>query len=100
MMPHSNCIESGCRLNFVQNSLSIQPPKFAIGSRVSSLWVDEFNNLHCDVGFIIGIFPAEKDWTPGWWYVVRLDIVDDAPWLTLPYDDERHESDLELSSIE
>ena len=95
MMQHDQCLAGGCMASFVQNSLGLEPPKFPIGSRVSSLWSDENDNLRCDVGYVVGIFPAPKNWTAGWWYVVRLDQIDGCSWLTLPHDDECHESELQ-----
>lgn len=95
-MPHSNCIQSGCQLSNLENLTGMELPKFPIGAIVSSRWVDETGELRRDVGTIVGLFPAPHDWRPGWWYVVRLDSVDGCEWLSLPYDDETHESDLEL----
>lgn len=95
MMQHEQCSQLGCMASFVQNSLGLEPPKFPIGSRVLSRWVDEFDQAHEDAGIVIGIFPAERDWLEGWWYVLRLDKVQGCDWLTLPCDDIRHESDIQ-----
>lgn len=95
-MPHSNCIQSGCRLSFVQNSLGLEPPKFAIGDRVRSVWVDGLGGTRIDCGNVVGVFPAPDGFLAGWWYVVRFDVLTGCEWMPRPCDDDIHESDLEL----
>ena len=82
---------------FLGDRIQAPPPKFALGTEVRSVWLDENNQQRASLGFIVGIFPAPKNWAAGWWYLVRLTDVDGHGWLELPYDDESHESELELA---
>lgn len=95
MMLHQQCIQHGCHWNSI-TSLSIEPPKFAIGSFVSCDYQSEAGPMIYCWGQVMGIFPAPPMWLTGWWYVVRWDVMDGIDYLAAPHSEDCHESELEF----
>lgn len=86
--------------NFFSIQIETTPPRFPLGVRVDSVWIDECGQLRRDKGVIVGIFPAPPRWRPGWWYVVRFYELVAQDWVILPIEEDCHEGELELTQMD
>lgn len=77
-------------------------PKFHIDQQIGSYWEDEFANLHCDIGVIIGMQYGASDYNRSEWsYLIRWLKCDSSPKL-IGLDDRRfdHESNLVVDNTD
>lgn len=83
------------QLRLIGSSPEMTRPKFRLNQRVFSDYTAEDTGITSrDFGVVKGLMFNHPDCSPGWWYWVRWDELNSAPWLKVPHYESCHESEL------
>lgn len=95
MMPHAGCSQADCWLSKFLAAEHIPAPRFHFGQSIKhTCWSEAGDQCFVDQGVVIGVLWNPPHSSPGWWYLIRWDVLPSSPWLSIPHVEESSEQGL------